>query len=176
MVLAVPAPANGVAGGDITAAFWNAQVRGAVNFLANPPLCSVVQTVTQSIPNNAFTAVLFDTNVGDTYSGHSTTTNTSRYVAQVAGWDQVTGQIALPTTSPGVRGARTPKTGRAVAGSPAQVAPGVKAGVAATLPKQIFLNVGDYVELAAYQTSGAAQSTAVFSDLCCSMEIRWVHM
>lgn len=158
MVLAAPVPANGVAGVDISAAFWNAQVRDAVTYLLGPPLFKGTTSVAVSIPNGAFTPLALNTNTVDTYSGHSTVTNPSRYVAQVTSWYWVFTGAQWASNATGVRDAELAVNGVALAET-AQA--GFNAGAGATstcgaYPTPVFLNVGDYVEFWVFQNSGAA--------------------
>lgn len=178
MVLAVPVPANGVAGTDISAAFWNAQVRDSDSFLIGPPHCVMYQTAAQSIANATLVALTFDTNEVDSYSGHSTVTNTSRYVAQVAGWYQCSGVGGFAANVTSFRLAGWFKNGTAVPAAEALIqavtAAGVGTGVT-TPTREIFLNVGDYVELFAEHNSGGALNTATSAGQQSMATIRWVH-
>ena len=177
MVLAVPSPANGVSGVDITAAFWNAQVRDAVTFAINPPILRVHQTTTTtSLPNATNTAITWDTNDVDSYSGHSTVTNPSRYVAQVAGWYQISASIAITATSSG-SGAwgYIAKNGTQVSPTaPGRLNPSTFQ-VITVATDQIFLNTGDYIEVYANQNDGSAKATAISGGQFSMMSIRWVH-
>lgn len=181
MVLAVPVPANGVSGVDVTAAFWNAQVRDAITFLANKPICRMHQLTVQSIANVTNTAVLFDVNDVDSYSGHSTVTNASRYVAQVAGWYRVSGVMAMTTTQTTAPGAGAwcyiSKNGTQVSPLIPGAVPSVstvRIWTAAT--DLIFLNAGDYLELFVEQAEGAARNTSVATNQYSMMAISWDHV
>lgn len=178
MPLAVPVPANGVAGVDIAAAFWNAQVRDAVTFLANKPIFVGLQTsATTSLTNNTFTSIGLDTNTVDSYSGHSTVTNNSRYVAQVAGWYVPVGCASIASNTTGSRGCRLAVNGSPVQGS-AQITNAVvggnPSGVGAA-SRPVFLNVGDYVEAQGYQNSGGALNTLIAADFTSMLSVYWLH-
>lgn len=176
MPLAVPVPANGVAGVDVSAAFWNAQVRDAVTFLLNAPHCVMYQTIAQS--GSVPTAVLFDTNEVDSYGGHSTVTNTSLYVAQVAGWYQCSGVV--PTNASGTAGSTREvswfKNGAAIIAAVAsEWAQAVTRFTGTSAPtREIFLNVGDSVSLV-ISGNGTAWTTQVASNINPMATIRWVH-
>ena len=78
--LPVPIPAAEVPGNFITGALWNANVFNGLTFLLNPPLFAGYQTTGQSIPSGQSpVAITMDTETIDTYGGHSTTTNASRF-------------------------------------------------------------------------------------------------
>ena len=84
---------------------------------ADKPHAFLRQTSNQSIVFGAWTAVTFDTEDVDTHSGHSTSVNTSRYTAAVAGWYHVVGRGSFAANSTGHRGVRIAKNGSVVNGS-----------------------------------------------------------
>ena len=160
-----------------TGAWWNANVRDMLTYGLNPPIMVCTQTVTQSVNNNAWTALGLDTEQADTYGGHSTTTNTSRYTAQAAGWYTVCGVSVWAANATGVRGARIHVNGSVVQGSTGLIATattGSFTGIA-TPVRAVQLAVGDYVEVAGYQSSGGALSTGVASDLASALFVAWAH-
>lgn len=162
-----------------TGAWWTANVTNPLTYGLNPPLFVGTQTATQSVNNNAWTALTLDTEQQDTYGGHSTTTNTSRYTVQVAGWYTVCGVSVWANNATGVRGARIHINGTVVQGTCgliATVTTGSLTGVA-TPARTVFLNSGDYVELGGYQSSGAALATAVAAggDLASALFVAWSH-
>lgn len=179
MPVGVPLPANGVAGVDISAAFWNNQVRDAITFLANPPICEASQTVAQAIATNTPTPINFDTNIVDTYNGHSTVTNISRYTAQVAGWYSLGGVVVFAANAGGtLRSALWAVNGTLVNGGAANQLPGgssTRAAAIAAADIEVFLNAGDFVTLNGQQDVGANLNTAVASPNSSRMSIRWVH-
>jgi hypothetical protein len=150
----------------------NSNVRDAINFLVNPPLFVGYASGTQSIPNAANTTLTFDTNITDTYNGHSTITNPSRYTAQLAGWYQLFAQVAWASNATGYRIGVFNKNG-ANTGVEAYTPPvsGNVTIMQVTHPG-IQMNVGDYVEVAVYQTSGGALGTL---NPNCYLSARWMH-
>lgn len=144
----------------VTAALMNSNIQALGSFVLAPPLVSANASIAQSIPNNANTAVLLDTNVLDSDNGHSTASNTSRYVLQVSGTYLVFGQVSFSPNSTGARGANIAKNGTAIVYIQPQVG---SAGVAQTTTVTFIGFVsgfaGDYVEVWAYQTSGGALNT-----------------
>jgi hypothetical protein len=147
---------------------WN----GAIWFpVGNPPLFIGHQAAPQSIPNNVLTAVIFDTNDVDTYNGHSTVTNNTRYVGQVAGWYQVVANINIAPNATGARYTFFQVNGAAVTTSTySSLPPGMTSAAAITNTAIVHLNVADYVECYVSQGSGGALalSGAV-------MSVRWIH-
>jgi len=115
---------------------------------------------TVQVNNAAWTTLTFGTEDYDTDQAHSTTTNTSRINIPTAGYYFVKGTVyfaasaavqvqcrvlknGVTTGIPGLRDKRNPVSGQ---------------DSIATLSDVIYLNAGDYLELQAYQDSGAAIS------------------
>lgn len=133
--------------------------------IINPPICSLTQTVAQSIPNAANTDVLFDTEVADSWGWHSTVTNTNRVTPNVAGWFLVTGKTAYSSSTGGGRVSYIYRNGSVINGSGFyQNMAGVGAGTQSvmTFPTPVYLNGStDYVTLNTIQNSGGAINTFV---------------
>lgn len=142
--------------------------------LENPPLAVLQQTVTQSIPNGAWNTLTFDTEIVDTYGGHSTVTNTSRYTCQLAGWYRVGGRAAFNGNATGSRGCRVHINGAFIQGAATLVGAGTLAGIPECF-HLLYLNVGDYVEIAGGHNSGGALSTAYAGESASMMYVKWEH-
>jgi len=134
------------------------------------------QTSNQSIPHGAWTAVNFDTEDVDSHGGHSTSVNTSRYTATVAGWYEVIGRGGFASNSTGHRGVRIHKNGSVVNGS---------GNYFQTTTSDVWSNIGsaqvhlngttDYVETAVIQDSGAALNTSASAgDVAPSMSVKLI--
>ena len=152
-----------VAGEIVTAAYLNSNVRDAGNFFLSWPVCETRQTLAQSLTNSTATTILYDTNDIDTDSGHSTSTNTSRYTGKTAGRFQISGGIGYASNATGQRWVEWQKNGTSINGGGVLAAP--VNGQITRLPARtmtVFLNGStDYVELMGLQTSGGALNTAV---------------
>lgn len=175
--LPVPVPASEVPGNFITGALWNANVFNGLTYLLNPPVFLGYQGVVQSIANSSWVTVALDSTSFDTYGGHSNSTNNSRYTAQVAGYHQLSGIVSFAASSSGFRAARFAVNGGAVvAGTAYAIANGVFPTIMPTVTRDIYLNVGDYVELNAWQNSGGALAIGNTSgDVTTAMNVRWTH-
>jgi len=181
MTLPIPTPYVWQVGDAITAGKLNA-FSDAVNFMINPPLGQVIQATTpQLIGNNAWTAIQFaDGGSGiqvDTYGGISSGTNT-RYTSQLAGWYSVSGAVAFVANATGSRGGLIYRDGTVVKGSGSLVS-AVGGGGITTVPVSadlVYLGVGQYVELRAYQNSGAALGTFIAGDHTSRLTVCWVHV
>jgi hypothetical protein len=82
--------------------------------LINPldqPRCKVFNSVNESIPNAAFTAVTFDSEEFDTDSMHSTVTNTDRITFNTAGTYLVGASIDFVANNAGYRSVHISKGG-----------------------------------------------------------------
>jgi hypothetical protein len=173
-----PVAYTAATGNFLTAGLWNTQVRDGVGYLMAPPSFRAHAEVAQALADGAWVSLTLDTEEFDNYGGHSTTTNTSRYTCQVAGIYLLAGNAAFSTSTVGFRAVRFTVNGSAnpVHGSFVKTLPapaGNSSGVGTTAMVQ--LNVGDYVELQANQSSGASLNTAAGSgDAAPSMSCLWV--
>lgn len=170
----VPSPHQFAVGEGVTATNINTYY-SSLQFLLNPPLFKGTTTVNVSIPNNAFTAVAWNNNVVDTYNGHSTVTNPSRYTAQVAGWYYVTGGVQWANNASGIRDVLFSVNGSIVSetlngGWTGWNNSGLSVGLTG-LTGPLFLNVNDYVELTVYQNTGGALNVVVGM-----FSVIWVHV
>lgn len=148
-------------------------------FLANPPRAELRQTAAQSIPSASATTVNFDTADVDTdtdgVGGHNPAVNPSRYTARYPGWYLCSGGYISVAAAAGrrivwfkVNGVDQPGTEATAAGSASgSTGPAIRA-------KLLYLAIGDYVELVAFQDSGGALNTAVGSFEQPSMTVEWV--
>jgi hypothetical protein len=175
--LPVPIPANEVPGNFITGAVWNANVYNGLTFLLNPPVFSGYQGTAQSIPQNAWTPLAIDNSTIDSYGGHSNSTNNSRYVAQVAGWYTVCGVYAPVGNTASFRGVRIQVNGSPILGAAAYMTPGAySAELGCVTPtRDIYLNVNDYVEVAAWQNAATTLATVLDADLRSGLWLRFSH-
>jgi len=181
----IPTMAQAVPGNFVTAALWNANVQALGNFVLAPPLFLAYASLPgasggQSIPHNAFAAVLFDTEVIDTEGGHSTTTNSQRYTFQVPGVYRIDGTATFTNNGTGFRAVKFElNTTGATNGIAATERTAVAySGFATSVSTSTILrvNAGDYVSLNAYQNSGAALTldTDSAGEYASNMMIQWL--
>jgi len=151
------------------------QLSDAIDFLLSPPIAELRQTVAQTLTTGVWASVTFDVEDKDSVSGHDTVTNNSRYTAVYAGWYQCSGGVGFVVNATGIRGTRWSVNGTALNGSQTSEAPTtVTAAQWTPRTKQIYLNVGDYVELQAFQSSGGNLNTDVTTTNQSHMSVRWV--
>ncbi|MFH2073207.1 MAG: hypothetical protein ABIJ75_10200 [Actinomycetota bacterium] len=129
----------------------------------NPPpkyLTKVTRDAIQSIPNNTWTAVLWNTETYDTGGWHSVASNTDRITPTLP--DQtvvnVKSIIQFASNATGVRAVRVLKSGSSIG----MVDMNAVSGAASRVPIAVdsMFGTGDYYTLEVYQTSGAALDVA----------------
>ncbi|MFG2617818.1 hypothetical protein ACGFXC_09315 [Streptomyces sp. NPDC048507] len=138
------------------------------------PIAILQQTITQSVANGAWGVITFDTEITDPNNGHSTSSNTSRYTCQYAGWYRITGRAAFATNGTGSRGCRIHKNGSFIQGAANLAGAGTLNGIS-EVSHVLFLNVSDYVEVAGGQNSGGALSTSFSGEAASMMYVDWIR-
>lgn len=142
--------------------------------LENPPIFAAYQSAVQSIPNTTLTTVTMDTEVYDTYNGHSTVTNTSRYTAQFAGYYLVICYVGFAANATGNRYMEIWKNGVGGVnlGQSIIFTPNITNNSAIHAIVLMRLEVSDYVEGRAFQNSGGALNTNATQT---GMTVIWMH-
>jgi hypothetical protein len=116
-------------------------------------------TTNTTIPTVAWTSIALNAEEVDTHGGHSLTVSNSRYVCQRAGWYRVNGGTYFQGGTGGsTRAVRIAVNGTGLTHTQANAA-ATDAVSVSTLPVLIFLALNAYVELQAYQNSGANRTT-----------------
>ena len=176
MTQPVPNPRTWSVGDLATGTILNTELRDTINFLTAPPIFIAKQAVAQSIANATFTAITFTTEEVDSYSGHSNSTNTSRYTAVVAGWYHVLGIVQWTPNATGRRAAQLAVNGTQVRQTEAATITTASGTSCVPVETDLYLNVGDYVEVGGWQSSGAALSTqSGFPQSACFLGVLWMH-
>lgn len=171
MTLPPPAPRTWSVNDLVSAALLNTNIRDAVNFLTNPPTFVGYQATGQAIPTSVWTGMAIDSNVTDTYNGHSTVTNNTRYVAQQPGWYAAMCDTVWPSAAgTGRRGSEIYKNGAAPLYRNEILVGTVSSGGTPSITL-VQLAVADYVEGRCFQDSGASATLGVGS----SLQVWWVH-
>lgn len=172
----VPSYTTFVAGAVLTAAQLNTNVRDAGNFWLARPLCLLRQTSVQSLSNNSFGDILFDTEDIDRDGGHSTVTNTARYTSPTSGYIAVSGGVAFAANATGRRAAQWALNGTAINAS--QNMETTTATGNPTLSARTFAvpvnGSTDYVTLQGYQDSGGALNTFATGNVQPNMYVLWI--
>lgn len=150
----VPNPKTYAVGETLTATTMNQEVRDAMNFLLNPPRANVYHSTTQShATSGQYQIVQFDSEFYDSDTMHDPVTNNSRITIKTAGLYLVMGQIYWAGNTTGMRGV-------SIRGNGANALAYDFRASTNTLIQQVslerYFDVNDYIELNAYQSSGAA--------------------
>lgn len=155
-------------GDPVTAALLDQLITNN-NLFVDEVLFTGAQSATQSLTSAIAAALTLDTESKDTYGGHSTSVNTSRYTipaALNATRLQFNGIAAFAANATGGRAVEIRKNGTAIANGRVAVGPPAATNGA-------FLQVvctgtvvtGDFIEVWATQASGGALSTVAGSSL-----------
>ena len=174
--LPVPVLPTEVPGGYITSSVFNTVGVAGLGFALNVPVFSGYQAASQSVTNTTPTAVTLDSENADTYGGHSTSTNPSRYIGQAPGYYACVGTSVFASNSVGGRISFIYKNGVIVPGAFGSVGAASNLYAGATAFGIPYLNgTTDYVELWTYQSSGSGISTTVTGGQSSSLLIWWLH-
>lgn len=152
-------PGHDFATGEVlTAANVDAYLNNSFYFYAR-------QTVAQTLADSTFTGITFSTEDFDTDSGHSTSSNTSRFVCQTAGVYLLAGCVSYTGSTTNQRYARFALNGTAVNGSATRLTGSANSCAVPARTVILTLAVSDYVELQGHQNTGGNLDTLVTSDL-----------
>jgi hypothetical protein len=162
----------------VTSSEMNTYVRDPIRFALNPPRAQLRQTVLQAVANSTFVPITFDVEDLDQdpsgTGGHSTSVNTSRFTAVYAGWYFIGGAIGFAANVTGQRVAAWSVNGSILfAGQSLVQATGALGNKTNGRGMLVYLNVTDYLELQAFQTSGGALNSNVATGEQSSMAVVW---
>lgn len=154
----------------------NTYIRDPIAFLLAKPLAELRQTVAQSLTTSTFTGITFDVEDYDLPAGqHDTAVNSSRFTAVYAGWYHCTGGVGYAASATGRRASRWAVNGTGQNGSQTiGVATATGVCQVAARGKNIYLAIGDYVELQGFQDTGGALNTDVATSGQSHMSVFWV--
>lgn len=171
--LPVPSIATAVPGGYVLSSLYNALGNSGLFFSLNVPAAILYQGTGQSVTSGgAPAAITLDSESLDSYGGHSTSTNNSRYTGQVPGYYLVLGTAGIAANATGNRLVQLEKNGALINGAiTVGPAPGTANASVQTAVAIAYLNGStDYVETYVYQTSGSTLTTQN-----AGMLVVWIH-
>lgn len=183
--MAIPVPHSWTAGDNATSSVMQTLTDASLWTLGSTTstsdrrdLATLRQTVAQSIPTGAFTALTFDTEDADYAGGHSTVTNPTRYTGVHPGWYFVQGTFGITSSATGRRIVGIRKNGTGT-GNPTDARSDAAAAASVQVfdvSGLVFLNgTTDYIEVVAFQDSGGALNTVVSStDIQCRFQVVWI--
>ena len=147
------------------AAEYNSFIRDALAFLLSPPRCSLYQTATTNMSTSGTASVIaFDTELYDTDSMHSTSSNTSRITCNAAGLYLVTATLGFAANATGFRRLDLRKNGSATPFATVSHAAAPTLSSSVSISEFVQLSVGDYIEMFGTQTSGGALASVAGAD------------
>lgn len=178
MASSLPIPATITANTKPTAASFNTyrdslmQLQGLTPTGGQGPLdfAIVKQTVSQNLVTSTLTAILFDAETVDKAGGHSTVTNTSRYVFLTPGYHRIEATLLVAASATAhqlqcylqMNGTATDANQFAFAEPDAGNSATVGSAVTVTGITPFAVNgTTDYVELIGWQNSGGTLATTV---------------
>jgi hypothetical protein len=174
----VPATQSFLAGEKVTAAKLIAATKTPLDFLMNPPRVNAYAGTSTSLTTGTSTLVTFDSEMWDTDSMHSTTTNNSRILINTSGQYLVSFYARFPSNATGYRqlNFRLNSAGNSGGGSTwstINVAAVNGSSTFITRTLELTCNAGDYYELFAFQNSGATLALDTGTRVT-GMEFRWL--
>ncbi|HEY9367571.1 hypothetical protein [Streptomyces sp.] len=172
--------ATDTSGGKIA---LNEHVRDVIRYLHFPPIARLTsQGTAQTIPTGtgSWTSITLGTETVDNYAGHSTVSNTSRYVCQRAGLYYVAGLASVSETAANV-GFRAVRLLHTIAAGGTAVYQGCSTtpvtnnaiGTAIYATGWVRMAVGDYVEVQFQHTQGASLSVQTGAGNCSRLIAVW---
>lgn len=169
-----------VGGTAISSSAFGIPVATDLGILANPPRVRAYQSAaTTSLTSGTVTAIGFDAEdaqFADPQGLHSTTTNNSRFTVP-SGWAGVYSYSGIVTFAGNATGARTVGVGingvTPINGSENTEAPGNTTQTAVLIADEVFLNVGDYLQLLAVQNSGSTLATVIALPFTSRFTVTW---
>ena len=142
-------PATGV----VIPAAWGTGVRNNLEFLIDPPTCSVFDGTGQTLSNATATVLNCGGENFDNNAMHSTVSLTSRITAQTAGRYLGMCTVEFGTNATGIRQVFFKKNGSVLPQGARHQAVGTFGNIFQAVTS-VTLAVGDYIEIEAYQSSG----------------------
>lgn len=121
-----------------------------------PVLCQATGTGNQAISNASYTEILWDTELSDFQRLHNPASNQQNIYIKEAGLYKIIAQLQFDSSAVGFRAARLLNNGSVIDRTTITAAP-VTGGVTSIATETaVQLKSGDYVSVAAYQSSGGA--------------------
>lgn len=149
-----PATIHNPATGTVATAAWGDQLRDNDEWFAEPPSCRVYHSTTQNVTTSTFTALNANSELWDSASMHSTSSQTSRITVPVAGKYLFSATVEFEAQATNARFARFIVNGSTTytfGACPAMSGVGVRLSGSTLLS----MSASGYVEVQAWQNSGS---------------------
>lgn len=164
-------PVNVSAGTTAKASQVNLQVFSNLRFLHDTPACSVSRAAALSLVDNTWTPIGFDTEERDNAAMHSTSANTDRLTAPIAGLYVIHARIAIPNAATGAIGVRLKRSDGVIYRLDRRPLASIVQYLGGS--REISLTAGQYVTVEVNQSSGGALSLDL-ADNGVTAQMRWV--
>jgi hypothetical protein len=146
--------------GDVLTAAWCDTVRDDLEFIIDPPQCSVYASSAQTVANNSTVTLTANSENYDNDSMHSTVTNNSRITFQTAGRYEIFANVEYAADADGYRRLSFLFNGAtSYGGQTVYAAPTVATRLSAQ--RSIIAAAGQYVEVQVAHTAGADLSVTL---------------
>lgn len=155
LALRYPAATDRVADGALAMQHLAEDVDTPLGLQVNPPRCRLYHAASPNLANGVATSIAWDTEETDASGMHDPAVNPSRITAVTAGYYDVRAQGIFAANATGYRTLAILKNGAVVAATRHQASPAT-ASHFAQVTDEVYLGVGDYIEIQATQGSGAA--------------------
>ncbi len=132
--------------------------------LENSPACTAYHNTYQFVPNSEMTYLALNSDSFDNDDMHNTSTNNSRLTCKTTGVYKIDGCLEYDLNGTGIRVIAIRKNGSALlASNTTGTAPQTVGYTSCTISVPLcVMNEGDYVELCAFQNSGAPLKVGVY--------------
>jgi hypothetical protein len=169
----VPVPRTWTVGELLTASKMNTDVRNGLNFLLAKPMAILQRSTAQNFTHNTPALVTWNSEIIDRDGGHDNSTNPSRYVAQTAGWYNVTAFLDWVNFSGGVRYLAMTRSGASLWTEVRSATSSASYPSYNLLVAPVFLSLGQYIEVTALQDSG---STINIQPATSQLTLEWISI
>jgi hypothetical protein len=167
------APATHTFGpGAATSSELNSFVVTPLAFTLAKPFAKVKRAAVQSIPNASFTTVTFDNEIYD-YGTMYDAGSPTRLTAREAGWYTAVGHVGFIANATGIRGIGFQVNGVSTDGGMIFVGAFASLDARMGVVEHLFFNVGDYIEIIIYQSSGGALNTSAAAGSVPTLSLMW---
>ena len=147
--------------GTVAPAAWGDVIRDDLEFLIDPPVCSVFHSTTQNVTDGGSGVVLSaDSETFDNDAMHSTVTNPSRITIQTDGRYLLTCRVDFEQNATGQRQSQFLLNGATTFGTDRRQTTSSLVAICGSVATRV-LTAGDYVEVNAFQNSGGTRTVTL---------------
>lgn len=152
--------------GAVAPAAWGDTLRDCLEFLIDPPACSVFHNTTQSVSSGSGTILNANSETADNDAMHSTVSNTSRITINTAGRYQFQANVQFAGNVTGYRQIQFQVNGATVFATDRMISVGSNDTIFSCVAFRTLI-VGDYVEVNVFQNSGSSLNVTLNEFTAC---------